>query len=150
MRNELYLIEDSTGSSDCRDYAEHGEMGGVPEAIGYETPAHARKFRMEDDALNFIHADLPERRRGHHRPVSITLFVWDASVLAVMLNQGIDIPDKIYKAPGGGFYRREDSPRLKEMMDRFDRELEKAIATDETGDGFIYEMCATCSSMSQN
>lgn len=48
--------------------------------------------------------------------------------------------DKIYKAPGGGFYRREDSPRLKEMMDRFDRELQEAIAGDQSGDGFIYEM----------
>ena len=48
--------------------------------------------------------------------------------------------DKIYKAPGGGFYRREDSPRLEEMMERFDRELAEAIAADETGDGFIYEM----------
>lgn len=25
-------------------------------------------------------------------------------------------------------------------MDRFDRELQSAIASDETGDGFIYEM----------
>ena len=48
--------------------------------------------------------------------------------------------DKIYKAPGGGFYRREDSQRLAEMMDRFEKELEDAIATDKTGDGFIYQM----------
>lgn len=48
--------------------------------------------------------------------------------------------DKIYKAPGGGFYRKEDGPRLKAMMDRFDRELQSAIADDATGDGFIYEM----------
>ncbi len=48
--------------------------------------------------------------------------------------------DKVYAAPGGGFYRREDSPRLKAMMDRFDRELQEAIAGDKTGEGFIYEM----------
>lgn len=48
--------------------------------------------------------------------------------------------DKIYKAPGGGFYRKEDGPRLKEMMDHFDRELREAIAADQTGDGFVYEM----------
>ncbi len=48
--------------------------------------------------------------------------------------------DKVYAAPGGGFYRREDSQRLKAMMDRFDRELQEAIAGDETGEGFIYEM----------
>lgn len=48
--------------------------------------------------------------------------------------------DKIYKAPGGGFYRKEDSKRLEEMMDRFEKELEATIAADKTGDGFIYEM----------
>ena len=48
--------------------------------------------------------------------------------------------NKIYKAPGGGFYRRTDSPRLQEMIDRFDRELQDAIADDKTGDGFIREM----------
>ena len=48
--------------------------------------------------------------------------------------------DKIYKAPGGGFYRREDGPRLEEMMERFDRELAEAIARDKTGNGFIFEM----------
>ena len=51
--------------------------------------------------------------------------------------------DKVYKAPGGGFYRREDGQRLKEMMDRFDRELQEAIAADETGERFIYEMFLT-------
>ena len=48
--------------------------------------------------------------------------------------------DKIYSAPGGGFYRREDSQRLKDMTDRFDQELAGAIAADKTGEGFIYEM----------
>lgn len=48
--------------------------------------------------------------------------------------------DKVYRAPGGGIYRREDGPRFKEMLERFDRELQLAIAGDKTGDGFIYEM----------
>ena len=48
--------------------------------------------------------------------------------------------DKIYKVPGGGFYRREDGSRRKTMMDRFDQELHEAVAGDKTGDGFIYEM----------
>lgn len=48
--------------------------------------------------------------------------------------------DKIYKAPGGGFYRKKDSQRLKDMLDRFDRELAEAIAADETGEGFIFDM----------
>lgn len=48
--------------------------------------------------------------------------------------------DKIYSAPGGGFYRREDGQRLKDMMDRFGRELQEAIAADATGEDFIYQM----------
>ena len=48
--------------------------------------------------------------------------------------------DKIYSTPGGGFYRKEDGQRLKDMMDRFDRDLAEAIAADATGEGFIYEM----------
>lgn len=51
--------------------------------------------------------------------------------------------DKIYKAPGGGFYRKEDSQRLRDMLDRFSRELSEAIAEDTTGEGFIYEMFLT-------
>ena len=50
--------------------------------------------------------------------------------------------DKVYKAPGG-IYRREDGQRIKEMLDRFDRELQEAIAADPTGENFIYEMFLT-------
>ncbi len=48
--------------------------------------------------------------------------------------------DKVYSAPGGGFYRRSDGGKFKEMLDRFDKELQEAIASDATGDGFIKEM----------
>lgn len=48
--------------------------------------------------------------------------------------------DNVYKAPGGGFYRKEDSQRLKEMFGRFDQGMKEAVAADKTGDGFIYEM----------
>ena len=48
--------------------------------------------------------------------------------------------DKVYPAPGGGFYRKEDGQRLQDMMDRFDRELQEAIAADATGEDFIYQM----------
>lgn len=101
MRNELYLIEDLKGSSDCRYYAEHGELGGVPNAIGYDVPAHARKFRTEDDALNFIRTDLPEWGREHHRPVGISGFIWDFPGLTALLDQGIDIPDEMLLPTAG-------------------------------------------------
>ena len=49
--------------------------------------------------------------------------------------------DKIYKFGNtGGFYRKSDSPALHEMFDRHKKEMAEAIAADETGEGFIYEM----------
>ena len=52
-----------------------------------------------------------------------------------------DETDKIYKLGGtGGFYKKTDSDKLKEMFNTFDREMKEAIAADETGEGFIYDM----------
>ena len=52
-----------------------------------------------------------------------------------------DETDKIYKLGGtGGFYRKSDSNKLKEMFNTFERETKEAIAADETGYGFIYDM----------
>lgn len=49
--------------------------------------------------------------------------------------------DKIYKLGGtGGFYRKTDGTKLKELFDRHEKEMADAIAQDTTGDGFIYEM----------
>lgn len=49
--------------------------------------------------------------------------------------------DKLYKFGNtGGFYRKSDSPKLKEMFDRHAKEMKEAIAADPTGDGFIYDM----------
>lgn len=52
-----------------------------------------------------------------------------------------DQTDMIYKFGNtGGFYLRTDSEKLKEMLTRHEAEMEEAIAADETGDGFIYDM----------
>jgi len=49
--------------------------------------------------------------------------------------------DKIYKfGNSGGLYLRTDSERLFEMIKRHDKELEDAIASDMTGEGFILDM----------
>ncbi len=49
--------------------------------------------------------------------------------------------DKIYKlGHTGGFYRKTDSNRLREMFERHEREIAEAIAQDTTGDGFIFDM----------
>jgi hypothetical protein len=49
--------------------------------------------------------------------------------------------DKIYALPGtGGFYKRTDAPTLHEMFDRHEKERQEAIAGDQTGDGYIFDM----------
>ena len=40
----------------------------------------------------------------------------------------------------GGFIRASDAPALDEMMTRHYEEMQKAIAEDPTGDGFIFDM----------
>lgn len=52
-----------------------------------------------------------------------------------------DQTDMIYKLGNtGGFYRRSDADALHEMFDRHERERTEAIASDPTGDGYIYDM----------
>lgn len=87
----LYLIERFDKDTDYRYYAEHGEVGGVPDAIGYDCPAHVRKFRTEDEALRFIHTELPEWGRTLHRPAALGFadFTWDALGLATLLWLGV-------------------------------------------------------------
>jgi hypothetical protein len=49
--------------------------------------------------------------------------------------------DKVYKfGSTGGFYRKSDSPALKELFDRHEKEMREAIDGDSTGDGFIFDM----------
>lgn len=60
MSSKVYLIQRAYDSGNYRFYAEHGEKGGVLDAIGYDCAVHARKFRTEHDALNFIHTQMPE------------------------------------------------------------------------------------------
>ena len=49
--------------------------------------------------------------------------------------------DKIYKLGStGGFYRKSDSEALQEMFSRHVKEEADAIASDPTGDGYIYQM----------
>lgn len=52
----------------------------------------------------------------------------------------IDDTDKIYKIPGGGFIKKEDSKLFHEMLDRHEKELQKAISEDKDGTGFIFQM----------
>lgn len=88
------------------------------------------------------YADLKQRQQEEFNAFPMQYAFSDRQFAEAMAALGLEPTDtdKVYKAPGGGFYRREDGPRLKAMMDRFDQELKDAIAGDQTGDGFIYEM----------
>lgn len=49
--------------------------------------------------------------------------------------------DKVYTwSEVSGFYRKNDAPILHEMLERHGREMAEAVATDKTGEGFIYSM----------
>ena len=49
--------------------------------------------------------------------------------------------DKIYRlGDTGGFYKRTDAQLIRDTLHKYEEELQAAIAEDETGDGFIYEM----------
>lgn len=48
--------------------------------------------------------------------------------------------DKICSIGGGCFIRKSDKEAFFNMIKRFKNETDAAIAADETGDGFIYDM----------
>jgi hypothetical protein len=47
---------------------------------------------------------------------------------------------KLCKIPGGGFIRKEDATKLSDMFAAQDKEMKNLIASDTTGEGFIYDM----------
>ena len=70
MEHDLYLIQCDHMSGGMCYYAEHGEKCGVPDAVGYDTAAHARKFRTYEDAQTYIDTQMPEWARPSHHPAS--------------------------------------------------------------------------------
>lgn len=51
-----------------------------------------------------------------------------------------DDTDKIYRGIGGMFYRKTDSKTLKDMLNRHEKEMEKAINEDIAGENFVKQM----------
>lgn len=48
--------------------------------------------------------------------------------------------DKVYSMFGGGFYKKEDAAKVREMFQSLEDNRKKQIEADTTGEGFIYEM----------
>ena len=104
MVSRLYLIERLDKDTDYRYYAEHGEIDGIPDVIGYEIPDHARKFRTEADALNFIRTELPEWGRELHKTTELCFADFDSAdalQLRTMLWYGIEISDDLLEPTAG-------------------------------------------------
>ena len=51
--------------------------------------------------------------------------------------------DKVCRIPAGGFCRLDDVDRLRDMFKRHRLEIQRAIAKDSTGEGFVYDMFLT-------
>lgn len=100
---KIYLIERFGTGDEYRYYAEHGEVGGVSDAIGYDSLAHARKFRTEEDALRFILTELPERGRELHKPKGLGAidFFGVVAEISVMLRYGAEISDDMLEPTAG-------------------------------------------------
>ena len=66
----------------------------------------------------------------------------DKQFAEAMKKLGLEVTDtdKIYSAPGGGFYKKTDSKALHDLMDRHEKEMADAIASDKTGENFIFDM----------
>lgn len=48
--------------------------------------------------------------------------------------------EALTRIPGGGFVRKEDGPKLLNMLNRHEQEMKDAMNHEETGKTFIYEM----------
>ena len=100
MRSVYVICRNEGHPSDPRDcccYAAHGEKDGVPDAIGYDTAAHARKFRNAKDACDYIKQMLPEWGHGIHRVSEVRS--WDILLAGLPLYAALyrdePIPDAL-------------------------------------------------------
>lgn len=102
VRKKLYLIERTGDGAEFRYYAEHGEIGGVSDAIGYETDVHAKKFRTEGEAQEFLRTQFPEWGRDLHRVVGLDFTgSFEAAGLSALLQFGAAIPDHLLEPTAG-------------------------------------------------
>jgi len=78
-------------------------MGGVPDAIGYDIPPHAMKFRTRDEAQDYITTKLPEWARDCHKVAELDAsdFTWLYWGFTSMIHAYEPIPDRLLQATPG-------------------------------------------------
>jgi hypothetical protein len=89
------------------------------------------------------YTDMKERHQQEVNAFPIVFAFNDKQFREGMAKLGLtpEDTDKVYKfGSTGGFYRKSDSPALKEMFDRHEKEVQDAIDGDPTGDGFVFDM----------
>ncbi len=89
------------------------------------------------------YAQLTKRQQEEFNTLPLGFAFSNAQFTEMMTEWGLDPKDdldKIVRIPGGGFIQKKDVDLLRETSCRHKKELEDAIAADETGEGFIYEM----------
>lgn len=89
--------------------------------------------------------ELRERQQKEFDALPLGFAFGDKQFEEMMKGWGLDAKkkadlDKIYSIGYGGYIQRKDAPLLHETRSRHDKEMEEAIAADETGEGFIFEM----------
>lgn len=83
--------------------AEHGEMGGISDAIGYDIPPHAMKFRTREEAQDYINTKLPEWARDCRKVAELDAldFTWLYWGLTSMIHAYEPIPGRQLQATLG-------------------------------------------------
>lgn len=89
--------------------------------------------------------ELRQRQQKEFDALPLGFAFGDKQFEEMMKKWGLDAKkkadlDKVYSIGYGGYIQKKDAPLLHETRKRHDKEMEDAIAADETGEGFIFEM----------
>lgn len=89
------------------------------------------------------YADMKRRQQQEFSALPVGFAFNKSQFKEVMEGWGLDPEkdtDKICSIGAGGYIRKMDTDLLHQTRERHSAELASAIAEDETGEGFIYEM----------
>lgn len=89
--------------------------------------------------------ELRRRQQTEYNSLPLGAAFNDKQFKDMMDNWGLCIgdTDKIARVVGGMFIQKKDLNHFHEVVNKFCKEIEDAIAADKTGDGFIYQMFLT-------
>lgn len=89
------------------------------------------------------YAELRQRQQAEFDALPLGFAFSQKQFNEMMAGWGLDPEkdlDKILSIPGGGYVQKKDAALLHQTAERHDAEMAAAIAGDETGEGFIYQM----------